>query len=316
MIRQKWAKAARAWAGLGAVLVPCLAGSAVAATTGADWPGFFGDSGAQSYSPLDQINNGNVKNLVVAWAFSTGENGGLGATPLVEGGIMYLLAPNNHLFALDATTGKVIRSLTREVPSGTLGGVGSSTGLAMGFGLLFEGTRDNHLVAVDAKTGREVWDVQIEDYRQCKCTTSFTPIMAGDKVVVGARGDIAHRGYISAYDAKTGKLAWRFYVIPAPGETGNDSWPKEIWNLGGGSTWYGGSYDPELNLVYWGVGNPQPMLNADARPGANLYTDSVVAIDAATGKLKWYFQENPNDSLDYDSAPEPTLLDIKRDGKV
>jgi len=316
MIRQKWAKAARAWAGLGAVLVPCLAGSAVAATAGADWPSFFGDSGAQSYSPLDQINNGNVKNLSVAWAFSTGENGGLGATPLVEGGIMYLLAPNNHLFALDATNGKVIWSLTREVPSGTLGGVGSSTGLAMGFGLLFEGTRDNHLVAVDAKTGREVWDVQIEDYRQCKCTTSFTPIMAGDKVVVGARGDIAHRGYISAYDAKTGKLAWRFYVIPAPGETGNDSWPKEIWNLGGGSTWYGGSYDPELNLVYWGVGNPQPMLNADARPGANLYTDSIVAIDAATGKLKWYFQENPNDSLDYDSAPEPTLIDIKHDGKV
>lgn len=316
MIRDKLAKTARAWAGLGAVLLPCLwVGGTQAATVGADWPGFFGNEQAQSFSPLDQINAGNVKNLSVAWAFSTGESQ-LGATPLVVDGIMYLLAPNNHLFALDAATGKQIWATTREVPSGTLGGVGSSTGLAMAFGLLFEGTRDNHLVAVDAKTGHEVWDVQIEDYRKCKCTTSFTPIMAGDKVIVGARGDIAHRGYISAYDAKTGKFAWRFYVIPGAGEPDNDSWPKDIWEMGGGSTWYGGSYDPELNLVYWGVGNPQPMLNAGARPGTNLYTDSVVAIDAATGKLKWYFQENPNDSLDYDSAPEPTLIDVNRGGKV
>jgi alcohol dehydrogenase (cytochrome c) len=314
ILRRRRAKAGFA----SALLLLCLARSLPAAPTaqsGADWPGFFGDSGAQSYSALDQVNGGNVKDLSVAWAFSTGEKG-LGATPIVVDGIMYLLAPNNHLFALDAATGKQIWSLAREVPSGILGGLGSSTGLAMGFGLLFEGTRDNHLVAVDAKTGHEVWDVQIEDYRQCKCTTSFTPILAGDKVVVGARGDVAHRGYISAYDAKTGKLAWRFYVIPAPGEPGNDSWPKEIWNFGGGSTWLGGSYDPELNLVYWGVGNPEPILNADARPGANLYTDSVVAIDAATGKLKWYFQENPNDSLDYDAAPEPTLIDVKHGGKV
>jgi alcohol dehydrogenase (cytochrome c) len=318
MIRQKSARRIGAWMGAAALAVMTFANAAQAADTpqtGSDWPGFFGDNRAQSYSPLDQINSKNVAKLQVAWAFQTGETT-LGATPIVVDGIMYLLAPNNHLFALDATNGQVIWAGKREIPSGTLGGVGSSTGLAMGFGLLFQGTRDNHLVAVDAKTGRDVWDVQIEDYRQCKCTTSFTPIMAGDKVVVGARGDVAHRGYISAYEAKTGKLAWRFYVIPAEGEPGNDSWPKDIWNVGGGSTWYGGSYDPELNLVYWGVGNPQPMLNAASRPGANLYTDSVVALDAATGKLKWFYQENPNDSLDYDSAPEPTLLDIQHDGKT
>jgi alcohol dehydrogenase (cytochrome c) len=299
-----------------ALLLGC-GGSASAASAGthADWPSFFGNDAAWSYSALDQINRDNVKNLTPVWAFSTGETS-LGATPLVVDGTLYLLAPNNHLFALDAATGRQIWSSTRPVPRGTLGGLGSSTGLAMGFGLVFEGTRDNHLVAVDAKTGHDVWDVQVEDYRACKCTTSFTPLLAGDKIIVGARGDIAQRGYIAAYEAKTGKFAWRFWSVPGPGEPGNDTWPKDMWALGGGSTWFGGSYDPALNLIYWGIGNPQPMLNAAVRPGDNLYTDSVVAIDAATGKLKWYFQEVPNDSLDYDSAPEPTLIDIDRDGKT
>ena len=285
------------------------------AGAGTNWPSFFGNDQAWSYSALDQINRGNVKNLAPVWAFSTGETG-LGATSLVVDGVLYLLGPNNHLFALNAATGEQMWSSLRPLPQGQLGGLGSSTGIAIGFGLIFEGTRDNHLIAVDAKTGRDVWDVQVEDYRACKCTTSFTPLLAGDKIIVGARGDIAQRGYIAAYEAKTGKFAWRFWTIPAPGEPGNDTWPKDMWALGGGSTWFGGSYDPDLNLVYWGVGNPQPMLNANARPGDNLYTDSVVAIDAATGKLKWYFQENPNDSLDYDSAPEPTLIDVDRGGKT
>jgi alcohol dehydrogenase (cytochrome c) len=308
---------------LGVMAMVVASGSAAAAGigdaaitgTGANWPSFFGNSQAWSYSGLDQINAGNVGGLVPVWAFSTGEVG-LGATPLVVDGVLYLLAPNNHLFALDAATGAELWNLPRPAPKGQLGGVGPSTGLAFGFGLVFEGTRDNHLVAVDAKTGHEVWDVQVEDYRECKCTTSFTPILAGDKVIVGARGDIAQRGYLAAYDARTGKFAWRFWTLPSPGEPGYDSWPAGMAELGGGSTWYGGSYDPELNLVYWGVGNPQPMLNADARKGANLYTDSVLAIDAATGKLKWYYQEIPNDSLDFDSAPEPTLIDIDRDGKT
>jgi alcohol dehydrogenase (cytochrome c) len=298
------------------LLVNCVAGAAPAGqANGNDWPNFFGNSQAWSYSPLDQVNRENVGRLAPVWAFSTGEKG-LGATPLVSDGVMYLLAPNNHLFALDAATGRQLWSSARPLPKGQVGGFGPSTGLAIGFGLIFEGTLDNHLVAVDAKSGRDVWDVQIEDYRECKCTTSFAPLLAGDKIVVGARGDIAHRSYITAYDAKTGKLAWRFWTVPGPGEPGSDSWPKEILDIGGGSTWYSGSYDPELNLVFWGVGNPQPMLNADVRKGDNLYTDSVVAIDAGTGKLRWYFQENPNDSLDYDSAPEPTLIDVQRGGKT
>jgi alcohol dehydrogenase (cytochrome c) len=299
------------------LLIGISAGSASGATAAspADWPSFFGDDQAWSYSPLDQINRDNVKHLSVAWAFSVGEKG-LGATPLVVDGTMYLVAGSNKIFALDAATGRQLWTYSRAAPQGQLGGLGGATGLALGFGLVFEGTLDNHIVAIDAKTGRQVWDTQIEDYRQCKCTTSFTPLLAGDKVVVGARGDIAHRAYIAAYDAKTGREAWRFWAVPGKGEPGNDSWQGDQWKLGGGSTWLGGSYDPKLNLIYWGVGNPQPMLNAKARPGDNLYTDSLVALDADTGKVKWYFQENPNDSLDYDATPEPVLIDIERDGKM
>jgi len=278
---------------------------------GDDWPNFFGNTQAWSYSPLDQVDRGNVARLAPVWAFSTGEKG-LSATPLVVDGVMYLAAPRDHLFALDAASGRLIWSHAREIPQGQVGA--SSTGLSMAFGLLFFGTMDNHLIALDAKTGREVWDVEIEDYRLCKCTTSFGTILAKDKVIVGVRGDVAHRGYIDAYDAKTGKRLWRFFTVAGPGDPGNATWSGDQWKFGGGSTWYNGSYDPDLDLVYWGVGNPQPMMFAGNRPGDNLYTDSVVAIDAATGKLRWHFQETPHDSLDYDSAPEPVLIDVDRGG--
>jgi alcohol dehydrogenase (cytochrome c) len=318
MIEHKPAKRGRARLMLAACLLLGVSTSIAGMARGADsanWPSFFGNDQAWSYSPLDQINRDNVKHLSAAWAFSTAEKG-LGATPLVVDGTMYLVAPSNKIFALDAATGKQLWTYSREAPQGQLGGLGGATGLAMGFGLIFEGTLDNHLVAIDAKTGRQVWDTQIEDYRQCKCTTSFTPLLAGDKIVVGARGDIAHRAYIAAYDAKTGKQAWRFWAVPGKGEPGNDSWQGDQWKLGGGSTWLGGSYDPKLKLIYWGVGNPQPMLNAKVRPGDNLYTDSLVALDADTGKIKWYFQENPNDSLDFDATPEPVLIDVERNGKT
>jgi alcohol dehydrogenase (cytochrome c) len=309
--RQPFGRSLR-WA---ALLVPLFGFSAPAPadspSAGADWPQFFGNSQAWSYSPLDQINREDVKGLVPVWSFSTGEHG-LSTTPLVVDGVMYLLAPRDHLFALDAATGRLIWSYAHEIPQGQVGP--TAAGISAAFGMIFMGTMDNHLVAIDAKTGHEVWDVQIEDYRQCKCSPSFGTILAKDKIVVGVRGDVAHRGYIDAYDAKTGKRDWRFWTVAGPGDPGHDTWPGDTWKFGGGATWYNGSYDPDLNLVFWGVGNPQPMMFAGNRPGDNLYTDSVVAIDADTGKLKWYFQEMPHDSLDFDSAPEPVLIDAPEGG--
>src|SRR5690348_1062243 len=169
---------------------------------GKDWPQFFGNAQAWSYSPLDQINREDVKGMAPVWSFSTGEHG-LSTTPLVVDGVMYLIAPRDHLFALDAATGRPIWSYAHEIPQGQVGP--SAAGISMAFGLIFMGTMDNHLVAIDAKTGHEVWDTQIEDYRQCKCAPSFGTILAKDKIIVGVRGDVAHRGYIDAYDAKTGK---------------------------------------------------------------------------------------------------------------
>lgn len=307
------AKGARA--ALGALVIfavaPALAGEKTAEAQ-TDWPTFFGDDHAWSYSPLDQIDRANVKQLTPTWAFATGERG-LSSTPLVVNGIMYLIAPHDHIFALDAATGKLIWTYVREAPQG--GQVGTnSTGIAIGAGLIYFGSMDNHLIAVDAKTGREIWDVQIEDSRRCKCTTSFGVLLARDKVIVGVRGDDAHRGYIDAYDAKTGKRAWRFQTIPGPGEPGHETWQGDMWKFGGGATWYNGSYDPALNLIYWGVGNPQPMVFGGNRPGDNLYSDSLVALDADTGKLKWHFQEMPHDSLDYDATPEPILIDVDSGG--
>ena len=279
-----------------------------------NWPSFFGNDRAWGYSPLGQINLGNVNQLAPAWAFSTGTRS-LSSTPLVVNGIMYLIAPDQHLYALDAASGKLIWTYKRDLPAGQIANTGAA-GLAAGFGLLFIGTLDNHLVAINAASGREVWDVQIEDHNLCKCGTSLAPLLVKDKVVVGVRGDYFHRAYLDAYNAESGKRAWRFWVTPGPGEPGNDTWPQDGWKLGGGSTWYVGSYDAELNLVFWGTGNPQPILNGASRPGANLYTESLVALNADTGELKWYYQEIPHDTLDFDSMPEPVLIDVDRDGKT
>ena len=177
------------------------------------------------------------------------------------------------------------------------------------------GTKDNHLVAIDAKTGKEVWNVQVPDANQC-CGITGAPLLVKDKVITGiVGGEWAHRGYITAFDAKTGKMVWRFYTIPAPGEPGSETWPGDSWKTGGGSTWFTGSYDPELNLIYWGIGNPSSDFFGEHRKGSNLYTDSLVALDADTGKMKWYFQEIPHDLWDFDSNAEPVLIDVNQNGQ-
>ena len=276
-----------------------------------EWTSFYGNPEAWSYSPLAQITRENVKQLTPVWTFPVAGKG-LESAPLVVGGVMYLEAPTNDVYAIDAASGKQIWKYAYH-SSGHEGGKGR--GLASGFGMIFMGTNDNHVVAIDMKTGNEAWNTEVESRAKCNCGINSAPLLVKDKVVTGVTGgEVAHRGYLTAFDAKTGKMAWRFYPIPAPGEPGSETWSGNSWKLGGGSTWYTGSYDPELNLIYWGIGNPSSDFYGGDRMGSNLYTNSLVALDADTGKLKWYFQETPHDLWDYDSDPEPVLFDASVNG--
>jgi alcohol dehydrogenase (cytochrome c) len=286
---------------------------AVKAKSPENWESYFGNDSAWSYSSLNQINRANVKKLVPVWTFPTGEvSGGLQSTPIVVNGVMYLLGPRNRLFAMNAATGKEIWRYFYALPHTPppLGNI-STRGMAFANGVLYFGTYDNHVVAVDAQTGKEKWNVavnsDVDPAFQCKCTIRAAPLIVKDKVIVGV-SEIAPRGYLNAFDAETGKLDWRFWVIPGPGEPGNETWQGDSWKKGGGRPWGTGSYDSELNLLYWGTGDPTP-LSGENRLGDNLYTDSLLAINPDTGLLKWYFQENPHDHYDYDSNGESVLVD-------
>jgi len=287
--------------------------------TTADWPHYGGSYRSWRYSALDQVNAGNVRRLTPAWVFQTGDpDGGLQVTPIVVDGVMYLSTSHNRIFALDAATGRVLWRYDFPLPRDFVTFYGPwNRGVAVAHGLVFMGTIDNHVVAVDQKTGRETWRVNVEDASQCGCNSTGAPLVVKDKVIVGVTGgDSAHRGYINAFDARTGRHVWRFWTIPGTGEKGNETWPGESWKFGGGSSWMTGSYDPEQNLVYWSVGNPAADFYGGSRKGDNLYTDSVVALDPDTGKLKWHFQQVPHDVWDYDTAYENVLIDLPVQGRM
>lgn len=282
-----------------------------------NWLTYGGNYAAWRYSALSQITRENVKSLTPVWAFSTGElRGGLNATPMVMDGVMYLVGPMNRVFALNAVTGEKLWQYIYKLPDKPIPYTTGTRGIALGYGMVYLGTLDNHLVAIDAKTGREIWDVEVEDLRQCGCNITSAPLVVKDKVIVGVTGgEHAHRGYLTAFEAKTGKFAWRFYTIPGPGEPGFETWEGDSWKWGGAPTWLTGSYDPELNLIYWGVGNPSSDFYGEEREGDNLYSDCIIALDADTGKLKWYFQEVPHDMYDFDSSYECVLVDVERNGR-
>src|SRR5215471_6528860 len=287
--------------------------------TRADWPSYGGTHSALRYSALDQINRSNVAKLAPVWVFQTGDpEPGLQATPIVIDGVMYLASSSGWAFALHAATGHLIWEYRFPLPKRERLGYGrQNRGVAVGNGRVFLGTADNHLVALDQKTGRELWRVNIEDERQCGCNVTGAPMVVKDMVIAGVTGgDSAHRGYLTAFDTKTGRLRWRFYTIPAPGEPGSETWPGDSWRYGGGGTWMTGSYDSDLDLLYWGVGNAANDLNAAHRRGANLYTASIIALDPGTGKLKWHYQLVPQDVWDYDAAFELILADIPIDGRT
>ncbi len=281
-----------------------------------NWLSYGGNYSAHRYSALEQINRGNVGQLAPVWIFPTGElRGGLNATPLVADGVMYLMGPMNRVFALDAATGRIIWRYHYKLPEISIPYQAGSRGLAIGYGRVYFGTVDNHVVALDAKTGHEIWQVEVEDVRQCGCNITSAPLIVRDKVIVGGTGgEHAHRGYINAFDAKTGRHLWRFYTIPAPGEPGSETWDPRMLKYGGAPAWLVGSYDPDLNLLYWGIGNPSSDFYDEFRKGDNLYSNSIIALDPDTGKLKWHYQEVPHDMYDFDSAYECVLIDYEKDG--
>jgi len=279
-----------------------------------NWLMYSGTYASNRFTPLRQIDPANVRNLEQKWVYQTRIIGAWQATPLVVDGIMYITQRPNDVVALDAKTGRVFW-VYRYGTKPDLACCGANNrGLAILGTTLFMGTLDAHLIAIDVKSGRPIWKTEVADMKAAYSVT-LAPLVVKDKVIIGVGGgDRGIRGFIAAYDVKTGKEAWRFSTIPGPGEAGHDTWHGDAWKTGGGSVWLTGSYDRDLNLTYWGVGNAGPDYNPGQRPGDNLYTDSVVALDADTGTLKWHFQFTPNDSYDYDSVQIPMLVDTNWEG--
>jgi acido-empty-quinoprotein group A len=275
-----------------------------------NWPTFNGDYSGRRYSPLDQINQGNVGSLTLAWAFQT-RTPLLESMPIVVDGIMYLTAAN-QMWAIDARTGRQIWHYQR--PGGVGGG---NKGAAMWKDRLFMTTPDDSLLSLDARTGKLLWQVQIDD-PALKAFGGMAPLVVGDHLIVGTSGDTADLpGFLLSIDPMTGKTQWRWDAMPKPDDPAWKTWPHDtdVITRGGGMTWLTGTYDPELNLLYWGTGNPHPVENGATRVGANLYTCTIVALNPDTGKLVWYFQSSPHDTHDWDMVMTPVLFDGTFDGK-
>ena len=287
------------------------------------WLTYSGDYTGQRHSPLTMITPENVQDLVPIWTFQTGtmtRGRGFETTPLVLDGVLYVTGSNNLAWALDARTGRPFWQYRRNLPDDLT--YGSSAPVNRGFGILgdrlFMVTLDAHLLALDRKTGSVLWDIELADYRIGYAAT-LAPLVIDDKVIVGiSGGEYPTRGFIDAYDPTTGDRIWRFYTVPSPGEFGSETWPDdpEVMARGGGGTWMTGSFDPELNLIYWGTGNPNPDYYGEKREGDNLFTNSIVAIEANTGILRWHYQFTPHDLHDWDSNHVPVLADLVLDGEL
>jgi len=278
------------------------------------WPQYNGDYSGRRYSTLAQINKDNVGSLTLAWAFQTHAQGALYSTPLEVNGIMYFTLPND-MFAIDARTGRQIWHINRPAQSG-LAGAGHR-GFAMYKDRLYFTSPDAQLLCLDARNGKILWQIQMAD-PALKAFGSSPPLVVRDHLILGIAGDIADLpGYVESRDPMTGKLQWHWDSEPKKDEPGWDTWPHDtdVILRGGGMTWLTGTYDPELNLVYWGTGNPHPVEAGDARPGSNLYTCSIVALNADTGKLVWYYQISPHDTHDWDAIQTPILFDAMFHGK-
>jgi alcohol dehydrogenase (cytochrome c) len=280
-----------------------------------NWLTYWGDYTAVRHRDLKQINLTNVKDLRVEWMFQTSTPGAFQTVPLVVDGIMYFTAGEGTAYAVDARSGRQLWRYKHAFPPGRkVSGV--NRGMAILGSTLYMVTIDCHLVALDASTGQPVWDTEMVPYVAGTYYATISPLVVKDKVIAGiGGGEQGVRGFLDAYDARTGKRAWRFWTVPAPGEPGGDTWAAESWKLGGGPTWMTGTFDPKLNTLYWGVGNPGADLYGENRKGDNLYTCSLIALDPDSGKLKWHFQFTPHDTHDWDAQETPMLLDLKWKGQ-
>ncbi len=282
------------------------------------WPTYNGDYSGRRHSPLAQINSSNIKNLNLAWIYRADTGGGspfgnsIKSTPLEVNGVLYFTIPD-HAWAVDARSGRELWHYRWQTKGGIHIG---NRGVGIYGNWLFFETPDNNLVSLDKNTGRQRWVVEIGDLKQQYFSTP-APLVIGNHVLVGVGGDsLDVPGYLEARDPETGKVQWRWNSEPQPGEPGSETWPnKESMGHGGGMTWMPGTYDPELNLIYWGTGNPNPVHAGQGRKGDNLYTCSIVALNADTGKMAWYFQPSPHDTHDWDNVETPVLFDADFDGK-
>src|SRR5579859_429602 len=276
-----------------------------------DWLSYNGDYTGRRYSSLSQVTPENVGQLQVQWVFHSRNAGILEATPIVTAGVMYVTG-SNDAYAIEARTGQVLWHHARPITEGLIDDASGhiNRGVAVLGSRLYMETDNAHLLCLDARSGNLLWDVAYASGNKNYGATS-APLIVKDKVLVGTSGgDDGVRGFIAAFDAVTGKEAWRFWTIPGPGEPGNSSWPGDLYMHGGGTTWMPGTYDPEFNTIYWGTSNPSPDFEGSVRPGDDLYTDCVLALDPDTGKLKWYFQFTPHDLADYDATETPVLVDM------
>jgi alcohol dehydrogenase (cytochrome c) len=288
-----------------------------AATTPGDWLTYNGGYFGHRHSTLNQITTSNVSGLVPSWIYQVQGNGQMETSAIVADGIMYVTEPPTTVTALDPKNGRPIWSYVRPMPANLrlIGFPATNRGVAILDDKVFVGSLDGALIALDAQTGAVRWEAKVADNGTGHSVT-MAPLAVKDKVIVGiSGGEAGIRGFVDAYDAKTGKLAWRTYTVPAKGEPGVETWAGESWKNGAGATWLTGSYDPALNLLYWGTGNPGPDWNGDVRKGDNLYTSSVLALDADTGKMKWYFQYTPHDVHDWDANQIQVLADLTVAGK-
>jgi alcohol dehydrogenase (cytochrome c) len=289
-----------------------------AGTNPEEWLVYSGSYDGRRHTSLGEITPANVGQLRLRWIKQfDGDDALIEATPLVIDGTIFLVRSVSDVVALDAKTGDVIWEYKRPIPADLPLCCGRvNRGLGVFGNTLFFGSVDGYLVAINANDGKVLWQTLVGSASAGYSLTG-APLVINHSVVVGvAGGEYGVRGFLAAYDVSTGQQVWKFETIPGPGEVGHETWENDAWRTGGGTTWNTGSYDPSTDLLYWGVGNPSPAFSGDARPGDNLFTNSVIALHASTGKLAWYFQFSPHDEHDWDSAQTPVLADLPINGQV